>query len=265
MDELTAQATFGVAFAAGVISFLSPCILPVMPAYLTLISGLTFEELQEQGSAGGGVRRRVLTTSAAFVAGFSVVFIVLGASATLLGRALRGYELILFGVPFGIAQLAGIVVILMGLHIAGWLPIHALYRVKQLDVRPKSVGIGSAFAVGAAFAFGWSPCIGPILGTILTLSGAQETVAKGVLLLMVYSAGLALPFFLCGWSVEFLMRIMGGMRNHFAIMEKSAGVVLIVIGALMLTNQLMLLNAFSNDFFAGMADWVLEAEESLLD
>lgn len=263
MNELSAGATTGVAFAAGLISFLSPCILPVMPAYLTVISGLSLDELREEGRSPE-LRRRVLTTSTAFVAGFSAVFVLLGTSASFVGAALRGFSFELFGLSFGIAQLAGLVVIALGLHLGGWLRIPFLYRTLQVQ-SASAPGVWGALAVGAAFAFGWSPCIGPILGTILAVAGAQDTVGRGVYLLAVYSAGLAVPFLLCGWSVEFLLGLMGRMRRHFELLEKGAGLLLVAIGVLMLADLFVWLNVWANEALGGLSDLVLDAEDALLE
>ena len=264
MNELAAQTSIGLAFLAGLISFLSPCVLPVMPAYLTLISGMNLPDLQAGEAMEPGLRLRILASSAAFVVGFSTVFVVPGRSAPFPGHFLRSFHPTVFGFPLGIAQLAGVVVIAMGLHMAGWLPIPLLYRTQQIDVRPKAVGLLSAFAVGAAFAFGWSPCIGPILGTILTLAGSQDTAARGILLLVAYSAGLAIPFLAGGWSVEFLLRLMKGMRRHFGLLEKGAGVLLIAIGLLMLTGTFVLLNDQANGLLGGVSNRIADLEESLL-
>jgi cytochrome c-type biogenesis protein len=263
VNELSAGATTGVAFVAGLISFLSPCILPVMPAYLTVISGLSLGELRD-GEPGGHLRRRVLTTSFAFVAGFSAVFVALGASASWLGGALRTFHFEVFGFAIGIAQLAGAIVIAMGLHLAGWLRIPALSRTVQLRSRDDAAGLVGAFTMGAAFAFGWSPYIGPVLGTILAIAGAHDTVARGIYLLAVYSAGLAVPFLLSGWSIEFLLRLMSRMWRHLGLLEKSAGLLLVAIGVLMVTDLFVLLDQYASEALGGVSDLVLDAEDALI-
>jgi cytochrome c-type biogenesis protein len=251
-------ATHGAAFAAGVISVLSPCVLPLMPAYLSLISGLTVEELR--AGEQPHLRRRVMLGCASFVAGFSTVFVLLGASATTIGRVLQTWRVEVFGVPVGAAQLAGLVIIAMGLHLIGWLRIPFLYRDTRRmgSGRPTSL-LGTAL-VGAAFAFGWSPCVGPILGGILTIAGSRETVYDGMVLLAVYSLGLGIPFFLAGWSLEFFFRALGHVKRHFRRIEVASGVLLVALGILVLTNRLTALNAyfvFMNDLVEAAERWLL--------
>lgn len=222
-------ASFGAAFVAGLISFLSPCVMPLMPAYLSLVSGITVEEMME-GKGEGGIRRQVLLGCTGFVAGFSTVFILLGASATAIGRVLQTWRVELLGVEIGAVQIAGAVIVLMGLHMTGLLPIQALYRDTRFHSRFKPKGYLGTYLVGAAFAFGWSPCVGPILGGILTIAGGRETVYQGMLLLAVYSLGLALPFFLAGWSVELLLASAKRLKRHFRRIEIVSGALLIALG-----------------------------------
>ena len=189
-------ASYGAAFGAGLISVLSPCVMPLMPAYLSLISGVSVDELREGEAEGrGDLRRRVLWGCTGFVAGFSTIFILLGASATAVGRFLLGFQVELGPITIGTPQIAGAVIIAMGLHLLGWLPIPALYRDARFHSRFAPKSVFGTYLVGAAFAFGWSPCVGPILGGILTLAGASDTVGQGMALLAVYSAGLGVPFF----------------------------------------------------------------------
>ncbi len=247
------------AFGAGLLSVLSPCVLPLMPAYLSLVSGLTVEELRE-APGGGRVRRHVLFACLGFVFGFSAVFVALGATATLLGRALRSWRVELFGFEIGLIQLAGLVIILMGLHVAGVLQLPGLQRERRLEVRSRPAGPLGAALVGAAFAFGWSPCIGPILGGILTLAGSRETVGQGIWLLSVYSAGLAVPFLLAGWSLERFLQAFQRVRRHFRRIELASGALLVAVGVLVLTDQLTRLNAY----FAFLNRFVVALEETLL-
>jgi cytochrome c-type biogenesis protein len=264
MLDPTALATYATAFAAGLLSVLSPCVMPLMPAYLSLISGLSVEELQAQeaGEAGerGARRRRVMRGSFGFVAGFSTVFVLLGASATVVGRALATWEIHVFGVSIGFVQIAGVVIVLMGLHLIGWLPIQLLYRDARIRTRFQPRSFLGTYLVGAAFAFGWSPCVGPILGGILTLAGGRDTVYEGMVLLAVYSVGLALPFLVAGWSVDAFFRALGRMKRHLRGVEVAAGVLLIAVGVLVATNRLAMLNSY----FLFLNDWVEAAEQALL-
>jgi cytochrome c-type biogenesis protein len=265
MTDPLSLASLATAFAAGLLSVLSPCVMPLMPAYLSLISGISVEELREapEGSEGAprrGLRRKVLLGCAGFVAGFSSVFVLLGASATVVGRVLQTWQVEVFGIPITAVQIAGLVIVAMGLHLTGLLPIPWLYRDAHLggSLRPRSF-LGT-YLVGAAFAFGWSPCVGPILGGILTLAGGRETVYEGMLLLAVYSAGLGLPFLLAGWSIEFFFTAFQRMRAHFRRVEIVSGALLVAVGVLVATNRLAVLN----DYFLFLSDVVEKAEQALL-
>ena len=222
------------AFFAGILSFLSPCVLPLVPGYVSLISGASVDELKSS-------ERRVLGTvmlhSLTFVLGFSVVFIALGAVATGVGQVVNEYHSLL-------SKVAGIIVIIFGLHLTGILKIKALYADKRLhDVKGSSSAVGS-FAVGFAFAFGWTPCIGPILATILVLAGAQGTVLKGIVLLAVYSLGLAVPFLLTSLGVDRFLVFYSRFRKHLHTVEVVSGILLIAIGVLIFLNNLRLLSGY---------------------
>jgi cytochrome c-type biogenesis protein len=259
MADGISLASFGAAFVAGLISFLSPCVMPLMPAYLSLISGITVEEMLE-GEGGRGIRRQVLLGCTGFVAGFSTVFVLLGASATAIGRVLQTWRVELLGVEIGAVQVAGAVIVLMGLHMTGLLPIPLLYRDTRIHSRFQPQGYLGTYLVGAAFAFGWSPCVGPILGGILTIAGGRETVYQGMLLLAVYSLGLALPFFLAGWSIEFLLESTRRLKRHLRRIEILSGVLLIALGVLVATNRLTALNRyffFLNDVVEAAEQWLL--------
>jgi cytochrome c-type biogenesis protein len=247
------------AFGAGVLSVLSPCVMPLLPAYLSLVSGLSVEELR--GSPGGSdARGRTLRACVGFVIGFSAVFVALGATATLLGRALRTWRAEVWGVEFGLIQVAGLVIVVMGLHLAGVLRIPFLYRERRLEMGGRPAGPLGAALVGAAFAFGWSPCIGPILGGILTLAGSRETVGQGVWLLSVYSVGLGLPFLAAGWSLDHFLRAARRVRRHFRAIELASGALLVGVGLLVLTDRLARLNAY----FEFLNRLVLSLEGALL-
>lgn len=259
MIDLTAIASVGAAFAAGLLSVFSPCVLPLMPAYLSLISGVSVEEMQDHAGQED-LRRRVLGACLGFVCGFSAVFVLGGASATFVGSVVRTWHIELWGVEFGIAQIAGLVLVLFGLHLTGLLPIHALYRTSQIQVRARKPSFKGTFLIGAAFAFGWSPCVGPILAGIFTLAGTRETVLEGMGLLAVYSAGLAVPFLLAGWSIEFFFRAFGRLKHHFRLIELASGVLLMAVGLLVFTDKLSSLNSY----FAFINRFLYAAESSLL-
>ena len=256
MSEFVTQ--IPIVFASGLISVLSPCVMPLMPAYLSLISGVSVQELGE-GGRGGEQRARVMEACLGFVSGFSSVFIVLGASAFALGRVLRGFRLEIFGLDLGIAQLAGLVIIVFGLHMIGVFRISWLLRDTRLQPDSSGPGFVGAFTVGAGFGFGWSPCIGPILGAVLTLAGSRETVFEGIALLAIYSAGLAVPFLLAGWSIDYFFSAFARVKRHFRTLEVVSGLLLVGVGALLLSNQLGLFNSY----FGFLNDVVFAVEESL--
>ena len=258
MADATSIASLGTAFAAGLLSVFSPCVMPLMPAYLSLVSGLSVEEMQE-GSSEPFVRRRVLGGSLGFVAGFSTVFVLLGASATALGHVLRTWSVQVLGVEFGIPQLAGVVIIVMGLHIAGVLPVHMLYRERRLNLKVRRMNPIGTYLVGAAFAFGWSPCVGPILGGILTIAGSRETVLQGVGLLAVYSAGLGVPFLVAAWSIDLFFRAFQRVKGYFRTLELVSGALLVGVGLLVMTDQLARLNGY----FMFMSHFVTQTERLL--
>jgi cytochrome c-type biogenesis protein len=222
------------AFLAGVLSFLSPCVLPLVPGYVSLISGSSVESLQAQERR---LFSRVMTSSLMFVLGFSIVFILLGAVATGVGQLTRQYYPLL-------TRVAGAVIIVFGLHLTGILKIKALYADKRMhQVKGDSTPWG-AFVVGFAFAFGWTPCIGPILATILALAASQDTVIKGTFLLAVYSLGLAVPFLLTSLGIDRFLSFYSRFRRHLHTVEVASGVLLIVIGALVLTRHFTMLSGY---------------------
>ena len=220
------------AFLAGLISFLSPCVLPLVPGYISMISGAALDELK---AAQGELRRRVIVNSLAFILGFSVVFIGLGAAATEIGQALGQYRSLL-------AREAGVLIILFGLHMTGLVTIKALYTDARLhNVKGSSTARGS-FAIGFAFAFGWTPCVGPILSVILGFAGAQASAVKGILLLATYSLGLAVPFLLTSLGIEQFLRFYGRFRRHMHVMEVGSGVILIAPGELLVLDRFTLIS-----------------------
>jgi cytochrome c-type biogenesis protein len=222
------------AFVAGIISFLSPCVLPLVPGYVSLISGTGVDELRGSEQR---LMRRVMLNSITFILGFTVVFIALGAVATSVGQLTRQYYSIL-------TRLAGVVIIIFGLHLTGIFKIEALYADKRMhEVKGGSTALG-AFVVGFAFAFGWTPCIGPILATILAFAASQDSVMRGVMLLAVYSAGLAVPFLLTSLGVDRFLAFYARFRRHLHTVEVVSGVLLILIGALVLTRHFTVLSGY---------------------
>ena len=229
--------TFLAAFAAGVLSFISPCVLPLIPGYLSYISGLTLDEMQGTGDTAmsfGAARRRVLAASIFFILGFSFVFICFGAAASVLGQYMLERQRVL-------AKVAAVIVILFGLHTMGVLRIGWLYSEKRVQVEKKPTSLFGAFFVGLAFAFGWTPCIGPILAGILAIAGTQETVGQGVRLLAVYSAGLGLPFLLTALAINKFFGVFKRIRKHYHLIEIVSGLLLVLIGVLIFTNRFTLI------------------------
>ena len=229
--------SFVAAFVAGVLSFVSPCVLPLIPGDLSYISGVTLDEMQGTGEPAGptaAARRRVLVTSVFFILGFSFVFICFGAAASVLGRYMLERQRVL-------SKIAAVVVILFGLHTMGVLRISWLYSEKRVQVERKPKGVIGAFFVGLAFAFGWTPCIGPILGGILAIAGVQDTVGQGVQLLAVYSFGLGLPFLLTALAINQFFTAFARIRRHYQAIEVVSGLLLVLIGVLIFTNRFTLL------------------------
>jgi len=256
-----------VAFVAGVLSFISPCVLPLIPGYISFISGATLDQMRgrpsaesRQPAAGGrpqitrdpllagsgplpavaearGTSRRILLTSLAFVLGFSLVFVAFGATASVIGRALGSYKT-------QIAYVAGAVLVVLGLHMMGVFRIGFLDYEKRKQTSARPTSLLGAMLVGIAFAFGWTPCIGPILGGILTIAGAQESVAQGVVMLAFYSLGLGVPFLLTALAIDRFFSAFARIRRHYHAIEVVSGLLLIGIGVLMLLNRLTLITNF---------------------
>lgn len=232
-----------IAFTAGVFSFLSPCVLPLVPSYLTFVTGMSLEDLQE-----GVDRKTTFTHSLLFVIGFSSIFILLGASASFLGQFLRAYEV-------WIARVGGVIIILLGMHLAGVFRISPLLREKRVHLNDKPAGYLGTLGVGIAFGAGWTPCIGPALGAILTYGMTQDTMWAGVGLLSVYSLGLAVPFLLASLALDWFLQTFQRFRTWIPIVEKASGVLLILLGILLLTGQFTVLAAWLNRY---TPTWILE-------
>jgi cytochrome c-type biogenesis protein len=255
-----AGADFLLAFASGLLSVMSPCVLPLMPAYLSLISGISVDEMQDREAVvDGRVRRRVLRACVGFVSGFSAIFILMGVGAVAVGQVVRTWRLDLLGFEVGVSQIAGVAVIGLGLHMMGLSPISLLYRDTRRQFHISSQSFLSAAVVGAGFALGWSPCIGPILAGILAVAGHRETIGEGVALLAVYSAGLAIPFLIAGFSIDYFFHAYSRIKQHFRKLELASGAILVAVGGLLVTGRLSALNSQ----FSFMLDWINAAEQAL--
>ena len=236
-----------VAFAAGVFSFLSPCVLPLIPSYLSFVSGVSVEEMRG-AQAVARVRTRVVLNSAAFILGFSLVFISLGASASFLGGLFLGYRNF-------IRLVGGIFVVLVGLYLVGLFKIAALERYLQFNLKDKPAGYLGSVLVGITFAVAWTPCVGPVLGAVLALAGASGEVGRGIFLLSSYAAGLALPFFLSALAVNSFFQFSQKFRRYIHAVHVMGGVLLIIVGVLLITDYMTFLNAYVLRF---TPDWLLK-------
>ena len=216
------------AFTAGLVSFLSPCVLPLVPGYISLVSGASVDEMKNGDSAR--VSAKVLLHSLLFILGFSVVFISLGATATWVGQTLASRMSLFY-------KIGGVVIILFGLHLTGIFKFGFLYKDKRFHSAGKPATALGAFVIGLAFAFGWTPCIGPILAAILGLAASQETIRAGIFLLALYSLGLAVPFLLTSLGINQFLKFYNRFRAHLAQVEVFSGLILIVLGAMIFTNQ----------------------------
>jgi cytochrome c-type biogenesis protein len=230
------------AFGAGLLSFISPCVLPLIPGYLSYISGQSLDQMR--GTTGGqtaaviaasaAVRQRVLMSSLAFVLGFSLVFVALGASASAIGHFVASRFTLL-------GRVAGIIIIVFGLHTMGWLRIGWLYQEKRLQTRDRPTSLIGAALVGIAFAFGWTPCLGPILAGILAVAGVQDTVAHGIRLLAVYSLGLAIPFVATALAINSFFAAFARIRRYYHMIELTSGALLVIVGVLIFTKRFTLI------------------------
>jgi len=231
--------TYPGALLAGLLSFVSPCVLPIVPPYLAYLAGLSFEELRNEG-AGAAQRRQIVESAIAFVLGFTTVFVALGATASLIGQTVARYFDTL-------AIVAGVIIIVMGLHFLGLFRIGFLYREKRLTVKRKPAGLLGAYVMGLAFAFGWTPCVGPILAAILFLAGSGGEALKGAALLATYALGIGVPFIVAalfasrfiGWAARF--------RHNLPTIEKLMGGLLVLTGVLFMTGQM-----------SAIANWLIQ-------
>lgn len=249
---MSGELSIAVAFVAGIVSFLSPCVLPLFPSYLSFITGLTFDELSDPDpGARSRVRKLTVVHSLLFILGFMMVFIALGASATALGQFMRSNQV-------WIRRGAGLVIILFGLHITGVLNFAFLKREKRVHLQERPAGMFGSVVVGFAFGAGWTPCIGPILGAILTMAGTSGQLETGVMMLAVYGAGLGVPFFLAAVGFNSFLTTFQRIRRWMRPIEIGSGVVLVAVGILIFTNYFAVLAATLNRWLLPLFPFVAE-------
>jgi cytochrome c-type biogenesis protein len=224
------EVTYFGAFIAGLLSFLSPCVLPLIPSYITYITGLSFADLQNEHPSHK-VRQTAMLHSLAFILGFTVVFVFLGASATYLGSFLNQYAGIL-------RKAGGVLIVLLGVHVTGLVPIHLLLGERRITLHRKPAGFAGTFLVGIAFAAGWTPCIGPILAAILTVAATEENVYQGIMLLLIYSLGLGIPFFLSSLAMHQFIVAFQRFKKFIRLFEICTGLFLMLIGVTIYFNWL---------------------------
>jgi cytochrome c-type biogenesis protein len=233
----------GGAFVAGLLSFASPCVLPLVPPYLAYMGGISIEQLQ--GSGRGRVRLAVMLAALCFVGGFGTVFVILGATASWIGQAVSGHLAML-------GYVAGFVVFLFGVHFLHLFRIPLLDRTVRFGTGDKPAGLVGAYLIGLAFGFGWSPCVGPVLAAILLMAGAQDSAAQGAQLLFIYSLGIGLPFLVAAAFASSFMRWSARFRARLGVIEKAMGVLLIVTGALIFTGQMPAIANWLIDLFPAL-------------
>jgi cytochrome c-type biogenesis protein len=233
------------ALLAGLLSFLSPCVLPLVPPYLCYIGGVSLDQMTAEEGPDPALLGRVFGTSVLFVLGFSTVFVTLGATASALGQLLADYLDIL-------AKIAGVVIIVLGLHFIGVFRIALLYREARFQAARRPAGLVGAYVIGLAFAFGWTPCVGPVLAAILFVAGSESSISYGTSLLAVYSLGLGIPFLIAALAIKPFMAFMGRFRRRMAAIERAVGVLLVITGVLFLTGD-----------FQALSYWLLETFPAL--
>lgn len=222
--------SIGGALLAGLISFISPCVLPIVPPYLAYLAGVSFGELSDEGLESGK-QRRIFLTAVFFVLGFTTVFVMLGATASVIGQSIAQHFRVL-------SIIAGSIIIVMGLHFLGVFRIGFLYREARIDVKTKPLGFLGAYIMGLAFAFGWTPCVGPVLAAILFVAGTEDTAFRGAILLGAYSLGIGIPFLLASLFAARFLKFANKFKRHMALVEKIMGVFLILTGVLFITGTM---------------------------
>lgn len=221
-----------VAFLAGILSFLSPCVLPLVPSYLGFVTGMNAAEMTDR-------RRVAMIQATLFVLGFTTIFLLLGAGATAIGGALRTHKDL-------VGRVGGVLIIFFGLVSMGVIKIPALQMESRVHLKEKPLGVLGAFLVGVAFGAGWTPCLGPILGGILTLAGTQETLGRGMVLLGAYSAGLAIPFLMAAWAVESFFDWFQRFRRYLPWVQRVSGALLVIVGLMLVTGKFTELAGYLN-------------------
>jgi cytochrome c-type biogenesis protein len=237
--------TYPGAFLAGLLSFLSPCVLPIVPPYLAFLGGITLDQVSERGRTDWTAARRIFYAAIAFVFGFATIFVALGATASTIGQFV-GDHIRLF------AQIAGVLIILLGIHFLGIVRIPLLYREARLQVEQRPAGLVGAYVVGLAFAFGWTPCVGPVLTGVLFVAGSKDTAGQGALLLATYALGMGLPFLIAALFAASFLRFLARFRRYIPWVERGLGLLLIVTGVLFITGSVI-----------DIANWILETFPSL--
>jgi cytochrome c-type biogenesis protein len=240
------------AFFAGLLSFLSPCVLPLVPGYISIISGFSLDQLKGK-TQDSSLKRTVMMSSLMFILGFTLSFIALGATATTLGKVL------LTRMPI-LTKIAGIIMIVFGLHVLGIFRIKALYQDKRMHNLQTRSGMLGALVLGLVFALGWSPCLGPILSGILGLASEQETVARGMFLLFIYSTGLGIPFLMTSLGLNRFLAFYNRFKKHFRALEIVSGILILGVGVLILTNQMTRMNKY----FQFLSDFEYRIEETFM-
>ena len=238
------EVTYVGAFIAGLLSFLSPCVLPLIPSYITYITGISFADLQAEHPSHI-IRQKTILHSLSFICGFTAVFVLLGASATYIGSFLSENAVI-------IRKVGGVLLVLLGLHVTGIFHLKFLLGEKRVSIKHKPAGYAGSFMVGIAFAAGWTPCIGPILAAILAVAATEEKVYQGVLLLLLYSLGLGVPFFLSALAMHRFMVVFNRFKKYIRVFEIITGIFLVVIGVLIYSNWLSRLSGYVTMFYKGI-------------
>jgi cytochrome c-type biogenesis protein len=238
--------TYVGALIAGLLSFLSPCVLPLVPPYLCFLGGTTFDQLTGEDETPSHVYTTVVLSSVAFVLGFTTVFVILGATASMAGQVLAA------NLPL-LSKIAGVIIIIAGLHFLGVIHLPILHREARYHADARPAGLIGAYVIGLAFAFGWTPCIGPVLAAILAIAAGEDSMRQGVSLLLVYSLGLGIPFILAALAIRPFMRAMQRFRGHLAAVEKVLGGFLVLTGILFLTNSMTLIASWMIELFPGLA------------